>query len=234
MNFMSLKVVIDTGPMISLSTTCLMNVFREFVKYNDIELLVPTDVAMESVWNPITNKKFALNAARIKYAFSTNSFKVIKPTPEIAALKEKILYLANNSFYVQGKPLSLLQLGESEALAIAIVYGANALFIDERTTRSLIENPSRLKEVLEKRQNQEITMNQKNITAFREMFPNLKMFRSVDIIALSYEQDLFDHELEHTTLELEASLYATKFSGCAVSEKEIEEYLALVRKQKIK
>ncbi len=229
---MVLRAVIDAGPMISLSTTCLMNVFRSFIAHNNIELLVPTDVARESVWNPINNKKFALNAARIKYAFGTKAFSVVEPTSEIESLKQKILYLANNSFYVKGKPLSLLQLGESEALAIAIVYGANALFIDERTTRSLIENPVRLKEVLEKRQNEEITMNQKNINAFREMFPNLKMFRSVDIIALAYEQELFDHELDHTTLELEAALYATKFSGCAVSEKEIEDYLYLVRKQK--
>jgi hypothetical protein len=49
---------------------------------------------------------------------------------------------------------------------------------------------------------------------------------------MAYEQELFDHELEHTTLELEAALYATKFSGCAVSEKEIEDYLSIVRMKK--
>jgi hypothetical protein len=57
------------------------------------------------------------------------------------------------------------------------------------------------------------------------MFQNLLMFRSVDLVACAYEQGLFDHELAHGKLELEAALYAAKFAGCAVSEKEIDEYV---------
>jgi len=226
----NLKAVIDSGTMITLSSTCLMNVFREFVKFNKIELMVPSDVARESVWKPINNKRFALNASRIKYAFTDVLISVIKPNADVDRQKQKILSLANNCFFVEGKPLALLQLGEAEALALVNVYGAKALFIDERTTRSLIENPLRLKEVLEKRQNDRITLNQQNIDAFRDMFSDLKIFRSVDVLAFAYEQDLFDHELDHTTLELEAALYAAKFAGCAVSEKEIDEYVASVRK----
>ncbi len=226
----NIKAVIDSGTMITLSTTCLMNVFREFVKHNQIDLMVPSDVARESVWRPINNMRFSLNASRIKYAFTDVLINVVKSTPDIDREKQKILALANNSFFVNGKPLALLQLGEAEALALVTTNGARALFIDERTTRSLIENPLRLKEVLEKRQDQRISLNQQNIDAFREMFSGLKIFRSVDIIAFAFEQNLFDHELDHTTLELEAALYATKFSGCAVSEKEIDEYMALVRK----
>lgn len=220
-----MKAVIDTGTMITLSGTCLMNVFRSFVKHNNIELVVSNDVADESVWRPIRNKRFALNAARIKYAFSEKIVRVVPSTPEGEKYEEKILHLANNSFYTKSGPITLLQRGEAEALALAKIYDAKALFIDERTTRSLIENPLRLKKVLEKRQAQEIRMNETNLTAFREMFPNLKMFRSVDIVALAFEQDLFDHELNHSVVELEAALWATKFSGCAVSEIEINEYL---------
>jgi hypothetical protein len=121
--------------------------------------------------------------------------------------------------------LSIIQAGEAEALALARAQGAKALFIDERTTRSLIENPVRLKEVLERRQEQPVRVNEQNLNSIRNMFPNLKMFRSVDIIAFAYEQNLFDHELAHGKLELEAALWAAKFGGCAVSEKEINEYL---------
>ncbi len=220
-----MKAVIDTGTMITFSSTCLMNVFRAFVKRNNIELIVSNDVAEESVWRPINNKRFALNAARIKYAFSEKIVRVVPQTPECQKYEEKILHLANNSFYTRVGPITLLQRGEAEALALAKIYDAKALFIDERTTRSLIENPLRLKKVLEKRQNQEITMNENNLTAFREMFPTLKMFRSVDIVAFAYEQDLFDHELTHSIVELEAALWAMKFSGCAVSEMEINDYL---------
>ncbi len=221
-----MKAVIDTGTMITLAGTCLMNVFREFVKTNRLELLISGTVAEESVWKPITNKRFALNAARIKYAMNTGIIKTIPTSSEIARTQQKILQLANNIFFTQNGPLSIIQAGEAEALAIAKLQNVKMLFIDERTTRSLIEDPSRLKQVLERRQEEAVTMNQQNLNSFRAMFPELKMFRSVDIIAMAYEQNLFDHELAHGRLELEAALYAAKFAGCAVSEKEIGDYLS--------
>jgi predicted nucleic acid-binding protein len=220
-----MKAVIDTGTMISLSGTCLMNVFKSFVKYNHIELLISSTVAQESVWKPINNKRFALNAARIKYAMNEQTIKTIPVTSEITNLQQKILTLSNNVFSTQDGPLKIIQAGEAEALALAKIHGAKALFIDERTTRSLIENPARLKQVLERRQDSQIKVNEQTLNSIRQMFPNLLMFRSVDIIALAYEQDLFDHELAHGKLELEAALWAAKFAGCAVSEKEINEYL---------
>jgi len=220
-----MKAVIDTGTMITLSSTCLMNVFRDFVKHNNLELMVSSAVAQESVWKPISNKRFALNAARIKYAFSQKIVNVVPSTPQVRSLQDKIFSLANRTFFTYAGPITLLQAGELEALALAKIHGAKALFIDERTTRSLLENPARLKSILEKRQNQAIKVNYENLDAFKEMFPDLKMFRSVDMIALAYEQDLFDHELDHTKLELQAALYAAKFSGCAVSEFEIDNYI---------
>jgi hypothetical protein len=220
------KAVIDTGTMITFSGTCLMNVFKAFVKTNRIELIVSSTVAQESVWKPITNKRFALSAARIKFAMNEQTVKTTPITPEINSMQEKILRLANNIFYTRGIPLKIIQAGEAEALALAKIQGAKALFIDERTTRALIENPSRLKQVLERRQEEEVTVNQKNLDEIRAMFPSLLMIRSVDLIALAYEQGLFDHELAHGKLELEAALWAAKFSGCAVSGNEIDDYLA--------
>ncbi|MFA6420192.1 MAG: hypothetical protein WCW13_05300 [archaeon] len=145
-----MKAVIDTGTMISLSGTCLMNVFKSFVKHNHIELMISSTVAQESVWKPITNKRFALNAARIKYAMNEQTIKTIPVTSEMTNLQQKILTLSNNVFSTKDGPLKIIQAGEAEALALAKIYGAKALFIDERTTRALIENPTRLKQVLEK------------------------------------------------------------------------------------
>jgi len=226
-----MKAVIDTGTMITLSGTCLMNVFKTFVKYNRIELIISNTVAQESVWKPITNKRFALNAARIKHAMSDNTIKSIPITADITNTMQRILTLSNNTFFTRDGPLKIIQAGEAEALALAKIHDAKALFIDERTTRSLIENPSRLKQVLERRQDQPVKMNDQNINTIKQMFPNLLMFRSVDIIALAYEQGLFDHELAHGKLELEAALWAAKFAGCAVSEKEINEYLNQTKQQ---
>ncbi|MDD4250929.1 MAG: hypothetical protein PHX27_01920 [Candidatus ainarchaeum sp.] len=220
-----INVVIDSGTMITFSSTCLMNVFKNFIIHNKIKLFVSNDVSDESVWKPIHNKRFALNAARIKHLFNKKLVNVISSNSELNSLELKILDLANNCFIGESGPIKILQRGEVEALVLSKAYNAKALFIDERTTRSLIENPLRLKQVLEKRQKQNIVMNKQKVNEFRELFSHLKVFRSVDIVALAYEQDLFDDELDHGKLELEAALYATKFAGCAVSEKEIEEYL---------
>jgi hypothetical protein len=222
---MTIKAVIDSGTMITLSGTCLMNVFKNFVRTNKFELMISSTIAQESVWNPIGNKRFALNAARIKYAISEKIVNTIPKDSQVNSEMEKILRIANNTFFTQHGPITIIQAGEAEALALAKIFNAKAMFIDERTTRSLIENPARLKQVLERRQDEAVRINQENLDAIRGMFPNLLMFRSVDIIALAFEQDLFDHELAHGKLELEAALYSAKFNGCAVSENEINEYL---------
>jgi len=219
------KAVIDSGTMISLSSTCLMNIFKNFVKHNNIDLMVSSAVARESVWRPITNKRFALNAARIKHAFNDGIVNVVESTDEVRLLEGKILAIANTCFSTKFGPTKIIQQGEAEALALAKINEAKALFVDERTTRSLIENPSRLKQVIEKRQHTRIEADTKKIKEFRDLFPDLKVYRSVDIIAFAYEQDLFDHELDRGKLELEAALYAAKYAGCAVSEREITEYL---------
>lgn len=219
------KAVIDSGTMITLSSTCLMNVFKNFVRHNKIELIVSSTVADESVWRPISNKRFALNAARIKHAFNDKTVNVVESNSEVRVLEGKILATANTCFSTKFGPLKIIQQGEAEALALSRIYGAKALFVDERTTRSLIENPSRLKQVLEKKQHTGISADQQKIKEFRDIFPDLKVFRSVDIIALAYEQDLFGDELDRGKIELEASLYSAKYAGCAVSENEIEEYL---------
>ena len=229
---MGIKAVIDTGTMITMSGTCLMNVFKSFVKANKIVLMISSTIAQESVWNPINNKKFALNAARIKYAIDQQIVKSIPKNSQINFEMEKILRIANNIFFTQNGPISIIQSGEAEALALAKIYSAKAMFIDERTTRSLIENPQRLKQVLERRQDEPVRINQDNLNAIRNIFLDLKMFRSVDIIALAYEQDLFNSELAHGKLELEAALYSAKFNGCAVSEREISEYVRNVKDRK--
>jgi len=220
------KAVIDSGTMITLSSTCLMNVFKNFVRHNNIELIVSSTVADESVWRPISNKRFALNAARIKHAFNDSTITVVESNSEVRKVEGEILATANTCFSTKFGPVKIIQQGEAEALALSRVHNAKALFVDERTTRSLIENPSRLKQILEKKQHTGVDANKQKIQEFRNMFLDLKIFRSVDIIALAYEQDLFGNELDRGKIELEASLYSAKYAGCAVSEKEIEEYLS--------
>ncbi len=218
--------VIDTGTMITLSATCLMNVFKNFIKENNLDLIISKDVARESVWKPIENKRFSLNAARIKKIITDGTLTIMPKSNQLEKDTQKILNLTNSIFLTENKnTIKILQVGEAEALAIANQKKCKILFVDERTTRSLIENPMRLKQVLERKQGKQIIINQQKLNEFSNMFRELKVFRSVDLIALAYEQNLFNGELDHSELELEAALYAAKYSGCAVSETEINEYM---------
>jgi len=224
-----MKAVVDSGTMITFSSTCLMNVFTRFINENRLELMVSHDVSEESVWKPLSNKRFALNAARIKHLFNSSVIRVVTSTQQVRQLEKQILDLANDCFSARGHALQIIQRGEAEALALAKIHNAQALFVDERTVRSLIESPFRLKQVLEKRQRTKVVINKKNVNAFQKMFSNLKIFRSVDIVSLAFEQNLFNNDLDNGKLELEAALYAAKFAGCAVSEKEIQDYLHQVK-----
>ena len=94
----SIMAVVDSGTMITFSSTCLMNIFKDFIVHNKIRLIVSSDVSDESVWKPISNKRFALNAARIKHLFNKKIVQVVNSNDEIRNLEFKIMDLANNSF----------------------------------------------------------------------------------------------------------------------------------------
>ena len=59
----------------------------------------------------------------------------------------------------------------------------------------------------------------------KEMFSDLEIARSVDLVALAFERKLLGKELPQSKQALEAALYAVKYAGCAVSGNEIEHFL---------
>ena len=65
---------------------------------------------------------------------------------------------------------------------------------------------------------------------FGTRIEGIKVFRSVERVAVAFEEKLFGKELGDTRKDLEAALYAAKFAGCAVSENEIKEFLRSVKK----
>jgi hypothetical protein len=126
---------------------------------------------------------------------------------------------------VHGRPIRLLQRGEIEALAIAKELGAEAFAIDERTTRMLIENPEQLRKIIQARRSIRIDVDNSKQRAFSGMFSGLAIVRSVELIALADEYGLLEEELPKGKQSLEAALFAAKYSGCAVSSREINLFL---------
>jgi len=214
--------VFDSSSIISISEKCFIKVFEHLSK--KAELAIPKRVEFETIIHPGHIKAFELNALRIRMALREQWLKSIQLTPEFLQLAVQIKNTANNCFGINDRPFVLIQDGEAETLALVKQLNAEMLVIDERNTRMLIEDIKGLQEYLSKKI-APLSANEKRISELKRLVSGISICRSSELIALAFEQGFLDEELEKSRESLEAALYAVRFSGCAVSEREIQEYL---------
>ncbi len=216
------KIVVDSSTLICISEKCLTPVLAEFVKKNNVELIMPSSVYDESVKKPLNIKRFELNALRINKMIQDGIVSVEPESSELRNKANEIISLANTVFWTKHYPFKLLHLGEAEVLALAKRVGASFVGIDERIARMLIEAPKRLKLIIEKRNNVELEIDKTALNNLKKLTQNLFFIRSTELMALAFKQGLFCNQLTSDFESLKATLYALKFAGCAISSKEIE------------
>lgn len=219
------KIVFDASSIISLSEKCFMNIMGKIVEQKKAEFFMPESVFFETVTHPMKIRRFELNAFRIQSAINNHWFTTIKPSKDTIQIVNSTMKLAQNICYADGQPIQIIHKGELEALALVKEMNADALIIDERTTRMLLEEPQNLRSLLEFRHKKKITFDEEKLFEFRKQFGGTRIFRSSELLALAYEKDCFGKELEHTPSSLKAALYSVKYAGCAITENEINEYL---------
>jgi predicted nucleic acid-binding protein len=220
--------VMDSSSIISISQSCLIASLGG-LSGKDNRFVIPESVFAEVVEKPIQIKRFELNAVRIEKAVKEGWISVEALNARHSALAAEIKNKADSLFFIGGKPISLIHRGEAEALALTKQLGSSLLVIDERTTRSMLENPKQLKRLIERRRNKKVRLDEKNAVSFQKMFQELSIARSVELIALAFERNLIASDLPTSKQALEAALYAVKYAGCAVSSLEIEKFLAGVK-----
>ncbi len=219
------KIVVDSSSLITISDSCIMKIVRHVSEREKISFIIPESVYVESVENPLHIKKYELNAIRIRDAVDEGYLSVAKSTAATREWMDRLSAITATLKNAGGRQLRLLQWGESETLGLLKETGANILMIDERTTRLLIEDPAALTGILSKRHGTQVGLDREKMKWFSANFSGTNVIRSVELIALAYEDGSMDSELHKSRQALEAALYAAKFSGCAVSEAEIQEYL---------
>jgi|TARA_B100002003_G_C13964311_1_gene466948 predicted nucleic acid-binding protein len=217
--------VFDTSSLISMSQSCLIASLKGLRNENENTFVIPESVYGEVVERPLKIKRFELNAVRVQKAVDEGWLEVKELNAPFRDMANKIADLANNMFFIKGKRLKLIQAGEIEALALLKQLNSNLLIIDERTTRAILESPMQLKRLIERRRNKKVNFKEENAAELKEMFPELDIARSVDLVALAFERKLLGEELPQSKQALEAALYAVKYAGCAVSGNEIERFL---------
>jgi predicted nucleic acid-binding protein len=224
------SIVFDTGPIISLTMNNLLWLLEPLKDRFGGEFYISKTVREELIDKPLSTKKFKFEALQTLQYIKRGTLKVID-NENTKKITSKLLELANNSFKARGNWIRIVHHGEIESLASAILLNSKALVIDERTTRTLLEDPKTLIRILQNKLHTKIFVNEKNLVEFEKEVRNIKVIRSVELITAAFELGLLDRYLPDISNPkenlLDAVLWGAKFYGCAVSNREIEDIIRL-------
>ena len=224
------SIVFDAGPVISLTTNNLLWLLEELKKKYKGEFYLAEAAKKELIDMPLETKKFKFEALQVLRCINEDILKIIQNS-ELEEETISLINLANNCFNARGNWLRLVHYADMAGLSACIRLNADAFVVDERTARLLVENPDRLVSILKNTLHTDIKTNQSNLEEFRRRTKNIKLIRSVELVAVAYEQGLLNKYLPNIpdakrTL-LESVLWGVKLNGCAVSREEIEQIIRL-------
>jgi hypothetical protein len=217
--------VFDASSIISIVLQNLIDGLENIKKNH--KFYIPHKVKVEIVDNALNTKKFQLEGMLISKKIEEGLFEV-KPEIDYRELDK----LVNSIFQSKQGNMKIIHAGELEALVLVNKINADALVIDERTTRLLIEDPIKLHHLMERKLHTKISINRTNLKKFQNMFKNLKIIRSTEMMVVAYEQGLLkDHFPTKTTKEerITALLWGLKLNGCSLSNPDLDNLVKLTK-----
>lgn len=229
--------VFDTGPIISLTVNNLLSTLEKLKERYSGRFVIPESVKDELVDEPLRTRKFMFEAMQIQRLISTGVLEVVEDN-DTKELTLELLRLANSSFAAKGKAIQVVQYGEMASIAAAKLLDAEALVMDERITRELVEHPKHLADLMERRLHTAVIMDGNSISLLQQYASKTKILRSVELASVAFEAGLLDRYIaagEEKAIPqvrqklLESVLWGLKMNGCAVSGKEIEQIIRIVR-----
>jgi predicted nucleic acid-binding protein len=228
------SLIFDTGPIISLTLTHLMWTLDPLKKQYGGEFYIPMEVKKELIDNPLETRKFKFEALHTQRYINKGTLKIYEEN-NFEEYKNKIMDLANNCFSAKGNHIKIIHGGEAEVLALALKIKPDAVVIDERTTRDLIENPWKVREHMSNKLHTQVSVDQKKFDVLREMLSEIKVLRSVEIVIMDFEMGILDRYLpkgEYAKQQLlDSILWGLKLNGCALMEEHIQKLIHLETKE---
>jgi predicted nucleic acid-binding protein len=219
---MEKTIVADSSSIISLAVNCMSSVLGEL----GVHIAVTEEIYDEIISRPMNSKRYSLESLRIRKLFTEGVISIEEPEP---SLVRDVLETGNSIYRIDKHDLRLIHGGEAAALALMREKSSDVLLIDERTTRMMVEDPAVLCEVLSSQMSRRVFMDAGRLAHFRTLVPDVKIIRSCEVAAIAYEKGILSRNLGSSGREVFAAvLYALKFSGCAVSWQEIEDYLRAI------
>lgn len=222
--------VFDTGPIISLATNNLLWILKRLKTEFKGEFYITPAVKQEIVDKPLNSKRFKYEAMQVMKEIRENTI-TLYDNEQLRNKTLELLSLANNMFMAQNNYIKIVQYAEMEVLASCLLLNANAVVIDERTTRTLVENPNRVKDILEHKLHIKIIANKENIKRFSELAKSIKVIRSLELVIIGYEKGFFKDYIPDIKNPkknlLDGLLWGVKLNGCSVTADEIEKIIVL-------
>ncbi len=216
-------IVFDSGPLISFALNGLLDIIPFLKKKYKGNFYICSAVEKELIDTPSKTKKFAFESLRIRQLIQDKSLDIFDT--KVYSQETSInTILANSIFSIKGKPLTILNAGEIDALVLAKNINADAVVVDERTTRLLLENPYRLHKMLEKKFRSTVSIDKEKLKEFERHFSTFKIIRSVELALVGVDLGFFSNYLYFDSRRsvVSALLWALKLNGCAISEREIQ------------
>lgn len=224
-------ILCDASSLISLTSSCLEHTLHFFHDNFGVKFFIPQSVEEEAVTRPLTlrSKIHTFSALRVRDMINDGIIEVVSEgmQPETKALME----LGNKIFYARGKPVNIIHAGETEMLALAEKLQIDALLMDERTTRLLVEDPGSMRAHLQQEFGTTVMVNKKALSQFLSSISNTGVIRSTELLYLAYEKGFLDGFNGIAAEAAEAALYKLKFSGCAISFQELKEYAGMMQNE---
>lgn len=217
------SIVCDSSSLISLAEACLLDVLPYLKQRMYGDFIYPKMVRVESIERPILAKTHALRALRLQEAEQMNLIKFLDDNVENET--KELMSMANNIFESKNRAIHLVDAGEAAQIALARKLNINTLVIDERTTRTLLEAPMKLKQHLEYESKKPVIVNQKLFNSFLEKAGRFNIIRSSELVILAYNYGYFDKFGANKKVALESALFTLKYSGCSLSYEEINDFM---------
>lgn len=217
------SIICDSSSLISLAQSCFLDIIPFLNQRMYGCFVYPKMVRVESIERPIAAKNHALRALRLR---EYEDMKLIRFLDiDVEKETKELMSMANNIFETKNRAIHLVDAGEAAQIALARKLNINTLVIDERTTRTLLEAPMKLKQHLENESKKPVVVNQKLLNSFLEKSGRFNIIRSSELVVLAYNFGYFDKYGADKVIALESALYTLKFSGCSLSYEEINDFM---------
>ena len=214
------SIFFDSSTLISLALTCTLGPFTKLQQAYGGDFYITPRVKKEVIDRPRQINRFKLEAYRLNHLLDTGTLRLYTEK-NLDAKTDALLEKINNTFFAHNRPIKIVHGGEINAVIAAKETGAEAIAIDERTTRLLIENPEKLAALLQAKLHTPIKIDSQSLEFVKEELSGLNVIRSTEL-AIAFLSHGFAGK--KTVDLLDALLWALKLNGCAISSDEIADY----------